>query len=169
MGLGVNDPNYALRPVYLSVLAIAGGLTGLISLGKWRRPLLLFTAGVEGLLLGFYWGGIATNLSLVGAMGYATLGGVSFCLATGFAAQKGIGILVRTFGLAMANNMFLVAGINMLQLFFVGRVLAALGWFAVTVLYWLITLRILSALCHDWKQRGWTSFAGADLTRVRWK
>lgn len=169
MGLTRMDPNYGLRMALVSILATVGALMGLITVLSRRAFLIVIAAVLEGALLGFFVGGLLSELSLTSAIYGSLTGGVVLGLGTYLWAARGFGLVVAVLGVAMANGMFFIAGVNTLQLWFVNQTVVALMWLAISLLYGWITLRAIGHLYRELRNMGWTSFAGANLHRVRWQ
>ncbi|MEM9138098.1 MAG: pentapeptide repeat-containing protein [Cyanobacteria bacterium P01_F01_bin.42] len=169
LGLTSDDPTYSLSVALRSLLAISGLMMGSVAVGRWRYPLIWTVAILQGALLGFWGGGIASNFELWSAVGGGMAGAAIFWAGVYFAQPKGFGVVIATLGVAMVNGMFFIAGVQALQLIVVRQFGMALVWMMVALLYWLILLRTVGYLYGECCRMSATRFTQADLSYVRWK
>ena len=169
MGMVGSDPIYGLSIALMAILSVVGGGMALISWGIFNRQLLFVTAAFEGGLIGFFVGGLFSDLELTLAIVGSVGGVILMLLGTHFLYAQGMGIAIATFGVTMANGMFFLAGIHCLQTLMGGQLFPAVGWFLVALLYWGCVIRSIGVLYLEVKRMGQTSFQDANLTHVRWK
>jgi len=169
LGMTPEDPNYLMRIVLIGFLAVVGGLVAIADRVEFRRVILTVSALLEGLMLGFYWGGNILGRSLFNV---CLVGGIAslFCLL-GFLLfeRKGFGVIVFTLGVAFANGMFFLSGVNALQALFVRQWLYGICWSLIALVYFVATIQTIAALYQQFKATTTTNFAGADLSQVRWQ
>ena len=169
LGMTPEDPNYLMRIVLIGFLAVVGGLVAIADRMAFRRVILTISALLEGLMLGFYWGGNILGRSLFNV---CLVGGITaFIFLCGFLLleRKGFGVMVFTLGVAFANGMFFLSGVNALQALFVQQWLYGVGWSLIAVVYFVATIQTIAALYQQFKVTTATNFAGADLSQVRWQ
>lgn len=149
LGLTAEDPRYPLRFILIAILALVGGLTGIIPQAKYKRPIRIIAAGLEGLLCSFFLGGVFSNLNSMIATFFGMVGMMAFLLGATFAYPFGFGVIVSTIGVVFANGMCFIAGANALHAGFVGQWEMSLAWSLISVIYLSLTLQNLKQLYYE--------------------
>lgn len=152
-------------------LAIAGAFSGVRAMtgsqSGFGRVATIVSAAASGALLGFYYGGTATDNNPKIAIAGAVFGAVVMAIAISLVRRRFVAVVVAVAGAVAGYGFAFFVGAIAIAHFSTQNLIIGVAWGSLSVGYIWLTINSLILMVREINSACGTSFKGADLTDAK--